>query len=264
MSQRPRGGYRGRGRPGPYRTDRPKQWRQNQPGGASEDGSRGDLLHGEASGENVSPYKPLIGGGGAPEMQQGVAEAGNGPAEEGPTPKKEKKFSNKARLFVGNLPRDTSEDELKKLFKPFGEVNEVYLQKEKNFGFVRMVRVWCALFRTCHFPHVTCMFTLITQAYRGEAERAIANLHGHIIKGRDIKVRFAASSCCVKVSNLSPMVSNELLEEAFSTFGEVESAVVVTDERGKSLGYGIVDYARRGYATGAIQRCKNGQFLLTK
>ena len=85
-----------------------------------------------------------------------------------------------------------------------------------------------------------------------------------MIKGRDIKVRFAASNCSVKVSNLSPMVSNELLEEAFSVFGEVESAVVVTDERGKSLGYGIVDFARKGNANSAIQRCRNGQFLLTK
>lgn len=77
-------------------------------------------------------------------------------------------------------------------------------------------------------------------------------------------MRFAASSCSVKVTNLSPMVSNELLGEAFSLFGEVESAVVVTDERGKSLGHGIVDFARKASATNAIQRCRNGQFLLTK
>lgn len=89
-------------------------------------------------------------------------------------------------------------------------------------------------------------------------------MHGKDINGRDIKVRFAASSCSVKVSNLHPLVSNELLEEAFSVFGEVESAVVVTDERGKSLGYGIVDFARKGQAQTAIQRCKNENFLLTK
>jgi len=51
-----------------------------------------------------------------------------------------KKFSNKARLFVGNLPRDFSSDELKKLFEEYGEVQEVFLQREKNYGFVRRVR----------------------------------------------------------------------------------------------------------------------------
>ena len=66
------------------------------------------------------------------------------------------------------------------------------------------------------------------------------------------------------MSNLNPVVSNELLEDAFGLFGEVESAVVVADERGKSLGYGIIDFARKAHATSAIQRCRNGQFLLTK
>ena len=66
------------------------------------------------------------------------------------------------------------------------------------------------------------------------------------------------------MTNLHPLVSNELLEEAFSLFGEVESAVVVTDERGKSLGHGIVDFARTGQATTSIQRCKKENFLLTR
>ncbi len=77
-------------------------------------------------------------------------------------------------------------------------------------------------------------------------------------------MRFAASSCSVKVTNLHTLVSNELLEEAFSQFGEVENAVVVTDERGKSLGYGIVDFARKAQAIAAIHRCKNEPFLLTR
>ena len=50
-----------------------------------------------------------------------------------------KKFSNKARVFIANLPRDMQEAELRGLFEPHGEVQEVYLQKEKNFGFCRMV-----------------------------------------------------------------------------------------------------------------------------
>ena len=85
-----------------------------------------------------------------------------------------------------------------------------------------------------------------------------------MIRGRDVKVRFAASSCSIKVANINPLVSNELLEDAFSQFGEVESAMVITDERGKSLGYGIVDFNRKSQAITAIQRCKTGHFLLTK
>lgn len=77
-------------------------------------------------------------------------------------------------------------------------------------------------------------------------------------------MRFAANNSSVKVDNIHPLVSNELLGSAFSTFGEVENAVVVTDDRGKSKGYGIVDFARKPSAVNAIMQCKNAPFLLTK
>lgn len=77
-------------------------------------------------------------------------------------------------------------------------------------------------------------------------------------------MRFAASSSLVKVDNIHPLVSNELLIEAFSQFGEVEEAVIVTDDRGKSKGYGIVEFARKQGAMNAMTRCKNAPFLLTK
>ena len=50
-----------------------------------------------------------------------------------------KKFTNKARLFFGNLPRDFSEEELQQLLTAHGEVQEIYHSKEKNFAFARMV-----------------------------------------------------------------------------------------------------------------------------
>jgi len=100
--------------------------------------------------------------------------------------------------------------------------------------------------------------------YRSQAENAVANLNGRMILGREVKVRFAASNSSVKVSNLHPTVSNELLFEAFSNFGEVEKAVVVTDERGKSLGHGIVDFSRKMHAQAALRRCIQDHFLLTQ
>ena len=90
------------------------------------------------------------------------------------------------------------------------------------------------------------------------------NHNGQRIRTRDIKVRFAASSSSVKVSNLNPYVSNELLAEAFSHFGDVEEAFIATDDRGKPLGYGVVDFARKGQAMSAIQQCKKEPFLLTQ
>lgn len=51
----------------------------------------------------------------------------------------EKKFNGRNRLYVGSLPNDITEDEIKTMFTPFGETAELFLNKEKNFAFVRMV-----------------------------------------------------------------------------------------------------------------------------
>lgn len=47
-------------------------------------------------------------------------------------------------------------------------------------------------------------------------------------------------------------------------FGPVERAVVCTDERGRSLGYGIVDFYRKSHAQQAISRCRDDFFVLTR
>ena len=51
---------------------------------------------------------------------------------------KERKFSGRCRLFVGNLV-SCDEDELKGMFEKYGEVAEAFVNKEKGFGFVRVV-----------------------------------------------------------------------------------------------------------------------------
>ncbi len=52
---------------------------------------------------------------------------------------KEKKFGTRGRLYVGNLPWGMTEDELRQLFSQYGETEQIYVEKEKNFAFVRMV-----------------------------------------------------------------------------------------------------------------------------
>lgn len=51
----------------------------------------------------------------------------------------EKKFSGRNRLYLGNLTNDVSEEEIQQLFSPFGEVSEIFINKEKNFAFLKMV-----------------------------------------------------------------------------------------------------------------------------
>lgn len=53
--------------------------------------------------------------------------------------KGEKKFTGRCRLFVGNLTPDVTEDDFKKMFEPYGEVSEVFVNAGRSFGFIRLV-----------------------------------------------------------------------------------------------------------------------------
>lgn len=51
----------------------------------------------------------------------------------------ELKFNGRSRLYIGNLTSDVTEEEIMNLFGQFGEAAELFLNKEKNFGFIKMV-----------------------------------------------------------------------------------------------------------------------------
>ncbi|XP_022087566.1 non-POU domain-containing octamer-binding protein-like isoform X3 [Acanthaster planci] len=152
--------------------------------------------------------------------------------------KPEKKFTQRCRLFVGNLTPDTTEEDFKSLFAKYGEISEVFLNKTKGFGFIRLDT-------------------------RYNAEAAKAELDGTTRKNRMLRVRFATHGAALKVKNIPSSVSNELLEQAFSQFGVVERAVVIVDDRGRPTSEGIVEFARKPGAQNALSRIKEGVFLLT-
>uniref|UniRef100_A0A8C3T513 Splicing factor proline and glutamine rich n=1 Tax=Chelydra serpentina TaxID=8475 RepID=A0A8C3T513_CHESE len=150
----------------------------------------------------------------------------------------EKTYTQRCRLFVGNLPADITDEEFKRLFSKYGEPGEVFINKGKGFGFIKLES-------------------------RALAEIAKAELDDIPMRGRQLRVRFATHAAALSVRNLSPYVSNELLEEAFSQFGPVERAVVIVDDRGRSTGKGIVEFASKPAARKAFERCTEGVFLLT-
>ncbi|CAN0339152.1 unnamed protein product [Lampetra planeri] len=163
-----------------------------------------------------------------------------GPGPSGPPGLRaaEREFSQRCRLFVGNLPSDTGEADFLALFRRYGDAAEAFVSKGKGFGFIRL--------RT-----------------RMLAEMAKAELDGTIVRSRELRVRFATHSGALRVRNLSPQVTNELLEEAFSVFGQLERAIVIVDDRGRSTGRGIVEFASKQSAKKALDRCRESNYLLT-
>ncbi|XP_075040562.1 non-POU domain-containing octamer-binding protein [Mixophyes fleayi] len=150
----------------------------------------------------------------------------------------EKTFTQRSRLFVGNLPPDVTEEELRKMFEKYGKAGEIFIHKDKGFGFIRLET-------------------------RTLAEIAKAELDNLPLRGKQLRVRFACHSAALSVRNLPQFVSNELLEESFFIFGQVERAIVIVDDRGRPTGKGIVEFASKPAARKALDRCADGSYLLT-
>lgn len=155
-----------------------------------------------------------------------------------PIEAEEIKFSGRNRLYIGNLTNDVSEEELVELFKPYGDISEIFMNKEKNYAFVRV-------------------------DYFSNAEKAKRELEGTMRKNRMLRVRFAPNATAIRVRNLTPWVSNELLFKSFEVFGPVERASVHVDERGKSTGEGIVEFKNKPGAMVALRYCSEKCYFLT-
>ncbi|XP_022915240.1 hrp65 protein-like isoform X2 [Onthophagus taurus] len=155
-----------------------------------------------------------------------------------PIQNEEKKFSGRSRLYIGNISTDCEDNDILELFKPYGETSELFVNREKCFGFIRI-------------------------DYHFNAERAKNELNGKVIKGRTLKIRFAPNSLTIKVKNLDEFVTNELLHVAFSIFGEIDRSVVIVDDHGKSIGEGIVEFTRKSSAQFALRKCQDECFFLT-
>ena len=113
----------------------------------------------------------------------------------------------------------------------------------------------------CTPSHVRA--SMLFKDTRHNAENARAALDGKQHKGRFLRVRFAAHGAALRVKYLSQHVSNEMLEDTFSMFGDVERAVVVVDDRGRPTGDGIVEFSRKTCALAALKRISMGVFLMT-
>jgi len=76
------------------------------------------------------------------------------------------------KIFVGNMSFQTSEDELRSLFAPFGEVTSVSIPTDRDTGRVRG-------------------FAFVEMANASDASGAISALNGKEMDGRQLRVNEA-------------------------------------------------------------------------
>ncbi|XP_071657551.1 RNA-binding protein 4B-like isoform X2 [Patagioenas fasciata] len=134
------------------------------------------------------------------------------------------------KLFIGNLPREATEQEIRSLFEQYGKVLECDIIK--NYGFV-------------HIEDKTA------------AEDAIRNLHHHKLHGVCINVEASKNkskaSTKLHVGNISPACTNMELRAKFEEYGPVIECDIVKD-------YAFVHMERAEDAVEAIRGLDNTEF----
>ncbi|XP_072231199.1 RNA-binding protein 14a isoform X2 [Leuresthes tenuis] len=141
------------------------------------------------------------------------------------------------KLFVGNLPIDATQEELNKLFGPYGEINT------------------CSLLR---------QYAFVTLKGEGAADRAIRHLDGKEYRGRPLVVEESRArppnSTKVFVGNISATCSADDLHGLFSTFGRVLDCDKVKARLCSNVGYAFVHMERKEEALVAIEALNGTMF----
>lgn len=172
--------------------------------------------------------------------------------------------ANFTNVFIKNLSLETTEDELTKLFEPYGKITSLYLEKDqegksKGFGFVNFEKHEDALKAVEELNDKEVGGQPI---YVGRAQKKRERLE-------ELKKQYEATrleriskyqGVNLFVKNLDDSVDSEKLEQEFKPFGTITSARVMVDETGKSKGFGFVCFSSPEEATKAITEMNQRMF----
>ncbi|KAL8156189.1 polyadenylate-binding protein 2-like isoform X2 [Apium graveolens] len=155
-------------------------------------------------------------------------------------------------LYVGDLDWNVSDSQLYDLFNQIGQVVSVRVCRDLVTG------------RSLGYGYVN--YSNPQDAVRAMELLNFTPLNGKLIRIakslRDPTVRKSGSGN-IFIKNLDKTIDQKALQDTFSTFGNIISCKIVTDDSGQSKGYGFVQYDSDEGAQKAIEQL-NGMLLNDK
>lgn len=189
-----------------------------------------------------------------------------------PRKEREKELGEKAKQFtnvyVKNFSDDYDDDKLKEMFEPFGKITSCKVMakddgKSKCFGFVAFETTEAAeaAVEALNGKDMGEGKTLYVARAQKKAERQqeLKRKFEELKKKRHESVH----GVNLYVKNLDDTIDDESLREKFSMYGTITSAKVMTDEEGRSKGFGFVCFGSQPEATCAVTEL-NGRVLGSK
>ncbi|XP_024033011.1 polyadenylate-binding protein 3 [Morus notabilis] len=171
------------------------------------------------------------------------------------------KFTN---VYVKNLSETFSDEDLKKLFSPFGTITSAVVMRNSNgksrsFGFVNFQSTDEAAAAVEKLNGTTDGDTVL---FVGRAQRKAEREAELRVKFEQERIsRFEKlQGANLYLKNLDDSISDEKLKELFSEFGTITSSKVMLDSQGLSKGSGFVAFSTPEEATRALNET-NGKMI---
>lgn len=177
-----------------------------------------------------------------------------------------RRFTN---VYVKNLSSEyDTDDKLRDLFEPFGAITSAVVvvgedASSKGFGFVCFAAPEGAeaAVNALNGKDMGNGKSLYVGRAQKKAERE-AELRRKLEMFKLDRIN-RCQGVNLYVKNLEDVINDERLQKEFSAFGTITSAKVMTDEKGRSKGFGFVCFSTPEEATKAVTEMNN-RIILTK
>jgi polyadenylate-binding protein len=160
--------------------------------------------------------------------------------------------SGHASLYVGDLDEDVTEAMVYEKFSPIGQILSIRVCRDmisrKSLG-----------------------YAYVNFSSTAEAEKAIDQLNFDLLRNRQMRIMWSQRDPSLRksgvgnlfIKNLDKSIQVRDLYDTFSTFGNILSCKIATDEKGNSKGFGFLHFTSKEAAESAIKRL-NGMLLKDK
>jgi len=150
---------------------------------------------------------------------------------------KEEDYPDECTLFVGDISRSLTEEQLKETFSRCGEVVNVEIKRDR-------------------VTHYSLGYAFVQFKSRRQATDAKVTLHKTVIGNRAIRIGWAQKNTNIFVGDLDPSITSEQLREAFRAYGPIYEEETFVKHRN----YGFVKFKHRAHAEKA-KREMDGKML---